>query len=109
MNMKDFLKELEIYTKYFSPEALAFYEILKKKADNIITEKGKKILICMQDNREKYKTYSSKTLGDLLCMSPRSVSGAMKKLINEGYINKIVGNPVVYELTDLGKELHFDN
>lgn len=41
-------------------------------------------------------------------MSPRSVAGAMKKLLNEGYCKKNITNPVTYELTTLGKDVTFD-
>lgn len=108
MTMNEFLKELEIYSKYFSPEVMSFYTDLKEKAQNTFTENGKKILICMQQNENKYKIFNSKQLGELLFMPPRSVSGAMKKLLNEGYCRKQATNPVTYELTTLGKETQFD-
>ena len=109
MTMKEFLKELEIYSKYFSEEGIAFYHELQEKNQNVFTENGKKILLCMQQNEEKYKTFSSKQLGELLFMPPRSVSGAMKKLLNEGYCRKQATNPVTYELTSMGKETQFDD
>lgn len=113
MVLKEFLKELEIYTKYFSPEALAFYQELVENQDklskNAVTENGVKILNMMQDNLEKYSNiFSSKQLGELLFMSPRSVSGSMKKLINDGYVEKKGGSPVCYGLTDLGKDFQID-
>ena len=42
-------------------------------------------------------------------MPPRSVSGAMKKLLNEGYCRKQATNPVTYELTTLGSEPQLDD
>ena len=109
MTMNEFLQELEQFTKYFSPAAMDFYTELKEKNQNVFTENGKKILICMQKNQEVYKTFSSKQLGELLFMPPRSVSGAMKKLLNEGYCCKQATNPVTYELTTLGIETQFDD
>jgi len=109
MTINEFLQELEQFSKYFSPAAMDFYNELKEKTQNTFTENGKKILICMQKNQEVYKTFSSKQLGELLFMPPRSVSGAMKKLLNEGYCRKQATNPVIYELTTLGKETHIDN
>ena len=108
MTMNEFLQELEQFAKYFSPEAMSFYTDLKEKTQNTFTENGKKILICMQQNEDKYKVFNSKQLGELLFMPPRSVSGAMKKLLNEGYCRKQASNPVTYELTTLGKETQFD-
>lgn len=109
MTMNEFLQELEQFSKYFSPAAMDFYNELKEKAQNTFTENGKKILICMQKNQEAYKTFSSKQLGELLFMPPRSVSGAMKKLLNEGYCRKQATNPVTYELTTLGSEMQLDD
>ena len=109
MTMNEFLQEIGQLTKYFSPEALDFYNDLKEKNQNTFTENGRKILICMQKNEEQYKTFSSKQLGELLFMPPRSVSGAMKKLLNEGYCRKQATNPVTYELTSIGKETQLDD
>jgi len=109
MTMNEFLQELEQFSKYFNPAAMDFYNELKEKAQNTFTENGKKILICMQKNQEAYKTFSSKQLGELLFMPPRSVSGAMKKLLNEGYCRKQATNPVTYELTTLGSETQLDD
>ena len=109
MTMNEFLKELEQYSKYFSPAAMDFFTDLKEKAQNTFTESGKKILICMQQNEDKYKVFNSKQLGELLFMPPRSVSGAMKKLLNEGYCRKQATNPVTYELTTLGSETQLDD
>lgn len=109
MTLKQFLKELDTFSEHFSKEALEFYNKMKEEnSKNSFTENGKKILLCMKDNEQKYKNYSAKQLGELLFMSPRSISGAMKKLLNEGYINKKVTNPVTYELTDQGREVRFD-
>lgn len=113
MILKEFLQELEDFKKYFSPEALAFYEDLVINQDQlsktVITENGAKILNIMNENLDKYSNiFSSKQLGELLFMSPRSVSGSMKKLINDGYVEKKGGSPVCYGLTDLGKDFQID-
>jgi len=79
------------------------------KASKAFTEKGIKILECMKENNEKYlNIFNSKTLGELLFMTPRSVSGSMKKLISDGYVEKVGTNPVSYGLTDEGKNIEFD-
>ena len=41
-------------------------------------------------------------------MTPRSVSGSLKKLINDGFVEKVGANPVAYGLTELGKSYEFD-
>ncbi len=109
MTMKQFLEEISIYEKSFTPEAAEFYENLKNNLKQTFTENGAKILKCMQNNIEPYlNIFSSKQLGELLFMPPRSVSGSIKKLITDGYIEKHPGNPITYSLTTLGKEVKLD-
>lgn len=79
------------------------------KDGKTFTENGLKILKTMKENAETYMNiYSSKQLGELLFMSPRSVSGSMKKLIANGYVEKVSLSPVTYSLTTLGKDYQFD-
>ena len=110
MNMQEFLNELDnmnIETQ-LSEKAIEFYNQLKEKSKSTFTENGKKILLCMQENSNKYNTFNAKQIGELLFMSPRSISGSIKKLINEGYCEKIGNNPVSYRLTTAGKEIKLD-
>ena len=111
MNMKEFLQEIDNtinIENQLSKEAFEFYKELKQKSESTFTENGKKILLCMQNNSNKYELFNAKIIGELLFMSPRSVSGSIKKLINEGYCEKIGNNPVSYKLTIAGKELKLD-
>lgn len=110
MNMQEFLKELENINieEQLSEKAIEFYTQLKTQSKSTFTENGKKIILCMQKNENQYKTFSAKQLGELLFMPPRSVSGAMKKLINEGYCSKQTTNPISYILTTLGKDVQLD-
>jgi DNA-binding PadR family transcriptional regulator len=36
-------------------------------------------------------------------MSSRTISGAMRKLVNDGFVEKIGKDPVIYTLTEKGK------
>lgn len=114
MNMKTFLESLSIYTKYFTPEQLDFYHNTLENIDTIskttFTENGIKILKCMKENQEKYiNIFKAKDIGEMLFIAPRSVSGSMKKLIADGYVEKIGSAPVTYGLTELGKTCELDN
>ena len=44
----------------------------------------------------------AKDIGEGLFCSSRTVSGAIRKLITDGYVSKTAGTPVCYSLTDLG-------
>ena len=75
-----------------------------------ITENGQKILIFMQKNEEAMSNiFTSKEIAEALFVSGRSVSGSMRKLFGDGYVNKEGNNPVKYSLTDLGRNLSLKN
>ena len=115
MTMQEFLKEIDSHRDILSKSAIDFLdELLEKNSiENILTETGRKILISMYVNKETYlNVFSSKQLGELLFMSARSVSGSMRKLVTEQYVEKSGTNPVTYKLTEngeiLAKELQVD-
>jgi DNA-binding HxlR family transcriptional regulator len=57
----------------------------------------------MQENYESYNNIlKAKEIGDGLFCSSRTVSGAMRKLITDGYVSKTEGTPTCYSLTELG-------
>ena len=115
MTMQEFLKEIDSHRDILSEFAIDFLDELleKNSTENILTETGRKILISMYANKETYlNVFSSKQLGELLFMSARSVSGSMRKLVTEQYVEKSGTNPVTYKLTEngevLAKELQVD-
>lgn len=88
-------------------EAYAYLEYLKsipEKEKPLFTENGAKVLRWMQENYEQYNNIlKAKEIGEGLFTTSRSVSGAMRKLITDGYATKIDGQPICYSLTELGK------
>lgn len=108
MTMKDFLNEINSHKDTLSNEAVDFLnELLNNySTENILTETGRKILTSMLKNKDTYiNMFSSKQLGELLFMSARSVSGSMRKLVTEQYVEKVGTNPVNYKLTERGEAL----
>ena len=94
--------------------ALDFFEELKSEKTTDpkpeITENGAKILKYMQENYQKYNNvFKSKEIGEGLFISSRSVSGSMKKLITEGFVNKIGTDPVAYEISQKGIDKDLSN
>ena len=96
---------IENYEMEFGP-AKEFFEELKQneiKSKNIITENGLKILNFMYENKEKYNNiFKSKEIGEGLFVSGHSVSGSMRKLITENFVEKIGKDPITYSITDKG-------
>ena len=81
-----------------------------EETDKKVTENGQKILIFMQENEEAMNNiFTSKEIAEALFVSGRSISGSMRKLFGDGYINKEGNNPVKYSLTNLGRNLSLKN
>ena len=70
------------------------------------TENGKMILQYMQTLDSGM--YKAKDIAEGLGISSKAVSGAMRKLVTDGYIEKIGKDPVVYTITDNGKNVKFE-
>lgn len=94
--------------------AIEFFQELKENKASTpkpeITENGAKILAYMQENYQKYNNvFKAKEIGEGLFVSSRSVSGSMKKLITEGFVEKIGSDLVAYSITDKGKDKDLSN
>lgn len=91
-----------------STEANAYFEMLKATEEKVkpqFTENGAKILQWMQENQEQFNNiFKSKEVGEGLFISSRAVSGSMRKLVTDGYVSKMGGNPSCYSLTTVGME-----
>ena len=94
---------MEVEKVELSEKAKAYFETLKtgKKAKEKveITENGKIILKAMKEIGE---AASAKVIGESLRTTGRKVSGCLRKLVTEGYVQKIGENPIQYELTEKG-------
>lgn len=81
----------------------------KSPSNSGMTENGSKILKYMQSNENKYNNlFTSKEIGEGLFMSSRSVSGSMRKIIANGFVEKVGKDPVTYSLTDGGRNKQID-
>lgn len=93
---------------YYSKNALDYFEEFKNQKETessrtAFTENGLKVLQFMQENHQKFNNLmNAKEIGEGLFISSRSVSGAIRKLVTDGYVTKSGNNPVVYSITDLG-------
>ena len=111
------LDDLENYTDVFPKDiliaALEFFEDFKNgkiKNSGAMTENGKKLLSWMQENVDTMTNlFTSKEAAEALFTSGRSIAGSMRKLVNDGYVEKTGKDPVQYSLTEAGKNYQFDN
>ena len=98
--------------KYFSEDALDFWNGLQMSGDSSkpkFTENGKLVLRYLKDNKDTYNNlFKAKDVGEGLGISSRTASGAMRKLVTDGYVEKVGADPVVYAITTEGVEVDID-
>lgn len=68
------------------------------------TEMGLEILSYMQSGHEKNN--KAKDIAEGMEMPSKKVSGAMRKLVTDGYVEKYGQSPVIYSLSEKG--INFD-
>ena len=81
-----------------------YWEAFKGKEEAekpLFTDNGKLILQHMKDNTN-IPVWKAKDVAEGLFISSRAVSGAMRKLVTDGYVEKVGQDPVVYTLTEKG-------
>ena len=88
-----------------APDIVAYWEAFKGKTETekpLFTDNGKLILKYLQDNPD-ITSAKAKDIGEGLFISSRAVSGAIRKLVNDGYVEKMGQDPVLYSITEKGK------
>lgn len=93
----------------FANDVLMYFDAFKGggSAKPAFTENGLMILRGMKDNKDTFNNmFKAKELAEVLGVTSRTVSGAARKLVTDGYLEKIGDSPVVYSLTD--KALNLD-
>lgn len=117
MSKKDvFINELETGINegkiIFSDDAMTYFEALKGDEDKekpAFTENGKLILQFMKENKETFgNLFKAKDVGEGLSITSRTASGAMRKLVTDGYIERMGESPVVYAVTEKGINTELD-
>lgn len=91
-NVKDYLDALrESSNKEDKPE---------------FTDNGKAILKYLQEI--PVGMYKARDIAEGMFIAPKSVSGAMRKLVTDGYVEKVGKDPIVYMITEKGKNVNFE-
>ena len=110
MNAREkFIEEVEEFIENFSEEARNYFETFKETVSENkkeFTENGKVILTCLKDNLD-VSMWKAKDIADKIELSSRTVSGALRKLVSDGYVEKTGKNPVIYNITEKGKNIEF--
>ena len=83
-------------------------QALNEKEKPEFTDTGKMILKFRQEHQSVMPMSAAREIGEGLFISSRKVSGAMRKLVSEGYAEKIGQDPTIYVLTEKGKNIRFE-
>ena len=108
----------EILNEKYDEEArnaiLSYFEALKMTNEGgsekpILTDNGKLILKYIQESDQNGNNMlKAKDIAEAIAVSSRQVSGAMRKLVIDGYVEKIGQDPIVYAITDKGRALSIE-
>ena len=105
-------EEEDIVKRPNGSEAIAFLKKMTESKDKtavLVTEKGVHILKVMRTNKNDFSNlFKARDISESLFISSRSVSGSMRKLVTDGYVEKTDGNPASYSLTELGETVEID-
>lgn len=84
-----------------------YWEAFKGKVEEekpLFTDNGKLILQFLKENQDT-QMWKAKDIAEGLFISSRTVSGAIRKLVSDGYVEKIGQDPTIYSITDAGKKV----
>ena len=75
--------------------------------------KGWVLLPIMISNFGRFVTgieiHPGATIGEGLFISSRTVSGAIRKLVTDGFVEKVGQDPVIYVITEQGKNIEIED
>jgi DNA-binding MarR family transcriptional regulator len=109
---EEFINYIEsIVNENEMPENVKIYwEVFKGESDEdkpMFTDNGKLILKYMQDNVDT-PMWKARDIAEGLFISSRAVSGSMRKLVDDGFVEKMGQNPTIYAITENGKNIIID-
>lgn len=110
-NKQEFIQFVEKFVTDMPEGALKYFEAMKsapEKEKPMFTDGGKQILKYMQETYTEGENVTAKVIAEGMGISSRSVSGAIRKLVTDGFIEKVSTDPVVYALTSKGVEVTID-
>ena len=93
------------------PDVLSYWEALKGTKDTekpVFTDNGKLVMEYLKSLPEDNPALKSREIAEALFVSSRTVSGAMRKLVTDGFVEKIGQDPVMYTLTEQGKNIELN-
>ena len=72
------------------------------------TDKGKMILQFLQTHQD-ISMWKAKDIAEGLNLGAKNIAGSARKLVNDGYVERVGQNPIFYSLTEKGKNYIFED
>ena len=107
-DLMDYTRKMDIPP--MNEEAQMYWEAFtsQKEVDKpMFTDNGKLIVKFLQDNPE-VPMWKARDVAEGLFISSRAVSGAMRKLVTDGFVEKVGQDPVIYSITEKGKNIDIE-
>ena len=72
------------------------------------TDNGKLIMKYLQGLPEDTPMMKAREIAENMFISARTVSGSMRKLVTDGFVEKVGQDPSLYVLTDMGRNIEIE-
>ena len=109
-NVLTYIDEVNAPLAPMNEDALLYWEAFcdKKEEDKpLFTDNGKLIMAYLQEHQDT-PMWKARDIAEGLFISSRGVSGAMRKLVSDGFVEKVGQDPVIYSLTEQGKNIELE-
>lgn len=109
--IENVLNEANIGPDHMPENVKLYWDAFRGADENgekpLFTDNGKLILKFLQDHIE-VPMWKARDVAEGLFISSRAVSGAMRKLVTDGFVEKVGESPVIYSITENGKNINID-
>jgi Mn-dependent DtxR family transcriptional regulator len=102
---------IEAYPCPMNEDAQLYWNVFRGADENgdkpTFTDNGKLIMKFLQENTDT-PMWKARDIAEGLFISSRAVSGAMRKLVTDGFVEKVGQDPVIYSITEKGKNIDIE-
>lgn len=101
----------ELVVPEMDEEAQEYWNALRFKEEKekpMFTDNGKLIMEYLKSLPDDISAMKSKDIAEALVVSSRTISGSMRKLVSDGFVEKIGDSPVLYKITEKGKNIEIN-
>lgn len=112
---QDFINFVEMaigsYPVEMPEDVKIYWEAFKGKEEiekPMFTDNGKLILKYLKEHLET-PMWKAKDIAEGLFISSRTVSGSIRKLVSDGFVEKVGQDPVIYMITEQGKNINIED